>query len=210
MISIYESRFGTADPTVLWAKDTLKRYRMNVAEGMGVFPEDELSSRAPVRTSIRRFRKEAIPDSTLAKVLDAAMWAPSSCNRQPCRFLVARNRDLIRRIGSSLVGGTGFADKAPVIIVVLVDLRMYSMPADQHLPYLDAGAAIMNMLSTVHSLGLGGCWMNWRLKRKARGIVSLLGLGRYMVPISAIALGRPEFIPLPPSRPTSKSVTRFL
>jgi len=210
MISIYESKFVTADPSVLWAKEILKRYRMNIAEGGGESPATEPSYQASRRTSIRRFRDGAIPDSMVAQVIDAGVWAPSSCNRQPCRFLVVRSPDLVRRIGSSLVGGTGFADKAPVIIVALVDLRMYSMPGDRHLPYLDAGAATMSMLSTVHSLGLGGCWMNWKLKTRARRISKLLGVGRYEVPISAIALGHPEFIPVPPSRTTPESVTRFL
>ena len=41
------------------------------------------------RWSPRSFRKETIPDSVLAAVMDAARWAPSSYNEQPWLFVTS-------------------------------------------------------------------------------------------------------------------------
>jgi nitroreductase len=50
--------------------------------------------------SIRRFRPDAIPLDDLRLILEAAVRAPSGGNRQPARFLVLNDRDLIRQFGA--------------------------------------------------------------------------------------------------------------
>ncbi len=41
--------------------------------------------------AIRRFTPDPIPDALLRQVLEAATWAPSGGNRQPCRFIAVRD-----------------------------------------------------------------------------------------------------------------------
>jgi nitroreductase len=41
--------------------------------------------------SVRRLRKDPVPDDLLRKVLTAATWAPNGGNRQPWRFIVVRD-----------------------------------------------------------------------------------------------------------------------
>ncbi len=48
----------------------------------------------------RRLKPDAIPDSTVASILDAATQAPSGANQQPARFLVIRDAELRRRFGA--------------------------------------------------------------------------------------------------------------
>jgi nitroreductase len=43
--------------------------------------------------TIRRFTDERVDDSTLARCLQAAMWAPSGANAQAWRFVVLRSAD---------------------------------------------------------------------------------------------------------------------
>lgn len=50
--------------------------------------------------SIRRFRPDPIPTDDLRLILEAAVKAPSGGNRQPGRFLVLTDRDLIARFGT--------------------------------------------------------------------------------------------------------------
>jgi len=50
--------------------------------------------------SIRRFRPDAIPTDDVRLILEAAVKAPSGGNRQPARFLVLNDPDLIRQFGA--------------------------------------------------------------------------------------------------------------
>jgi nitroreductase len=50
--------------------------------------------------SIRRFRSDPIPVDDLQLIMDAAVKAPSGGNRQPARFLVLTDPDVIREFGA--------------------------------------------------------------------------------------------------------------
>jgi nitroreductase len=50
--------------------------------------------------SIRRFRSDPIPIDDLKLIMDAAVKAPSGGNRQPARFLVLTDPDVIRQFGA--------------------------------------------------------------------------------------------------------------
>ncbi len=69
----------------------------------------ETSERAPgfldvlrARRSIRSFRSDPIPDAVIDQLLEAASLAPSACNRQPWRFVLVRDRDLLARMGETV------------------------------------------------------------------------------------------------------------
>jgi nitroreductase len=49
--------------------------------------------------SIRRFRSDPIPMDDLRVIIDAAVKAPSGGNRQPARFLVLTDPEIIRKFG---------------------------------------------------------------------------------------------------------------
>ena len=50
--------------------------------------------------SIRRFRRDPIPLQDLRLILEAASKAPSGGNRQPARFLVMTDHEVIRQFGA--------------------------------------------------------------------------------------------------------------
>jgi nitroreductase len=50
--------------------------------------------------SIRRFRSDPIPVEDLQLIMDAAVKAPSGGNRQPARFLVLNDPEIIRQFGA--------------------------------------------------------------------------------------------------------------
>lgn len=56
---------------------------------------DEIGLYEAMRTTraVRRLRPDPIPDAVLARVLEAATWAPSGGNRQPWRLVVVRDAD---------------------------------------------------------------------------------------------------------------------
>jgi len=63
-----------------------------VSDDIGLF-EAILSTRA-----IREFEPDPIPDETIARMLDAAVRAPSPTNSQPWAFIVVRDAEMRKRI----------------------------------------------------------------------------------------------------------------
>ena len=49
------------------------------------------------RRSIRKYKDKEIPDEVVAKLLHAAMQAPSANNQQPWEFIVVKNKETLKR-----------------------------------------------------------------------------------------------------------------
>ncbi len=53
------------------------------------------------RKSIRRFKQTLVPDEDLNKILDAGRFAPSANNSQPWRFVIIRDKALLKRMADA-------------------------------------------------------------------------------------------------------------
>ena len=142
------------------------------------------------RRSIRVFADQPVPDELVADLLRAAMAAPSAAAKDPWRFVVVKERAMLRRMAEGLPHGRLLAS-AGVGIVVCGDL---AAAHDGQLSYLlqDCSAAIENLLLAAHVLGLGSCWLGVH-PREARmeALRALLGIPTSIVPVCAIAVGYP-------------------
>ena len=141
------------------------------------------------------------------KVIDAARWAPTSGNRQPWRFKILTNdadKDLLAGIKEN------HCTSAPICIFVGMDTRLYGAFSDRETGiYIDAGAAIQNMILCAHSTGLGTCWNHFAtdlIQSREANVKSYavftarLNIPDYIEPIAVVAIGYPEFIPPTPAR----------
>jgi len=63
---------------------------------------EQLHDVMQTRRSVRRFRPDAPSRAIIESVLASAVTAPSASNKQPWRFLVVRNRDVIDRIAAAV------------------------------------------------------------------------------------------------------------
>ena len=138
----------------------------------------------------------------LKKLIDAGHWAPSSCNRQPQKFLIFETEEN-KKIISSLRREKSLLN-ASALILVLIDLNVYEKNEVDYTPYLDAAAAIQNILLMAHALGLGGCWFNFGQKEIRKSGLKMFRL-KFKIPknlicISLIALGYPIRTPMPVAR----------
>jgi nitroreductase len=67
-----------------------------------MIPHPELHDLMRTRRSVRRCRAD-VPDRALVEsILASAVTAPSASNKQPWRFLVVRNRDVIARMAAAV------------------------------------------------------------------------------------------------------------
>jgi len=77
------------------------------------------------RRSTRRFKTDMVPDEDLNAVLEAGRWAPSADNKQPWKFIVIKNREIMVKIVelSPLKGFHAFLRNGPVLIAILVNSK---------------------------------------------------------------------------------------
>ena len=134
------------------------------------------------------FADTPVDDATLAALLEAARWAPSSYNEQPWRFLVGRGRDESwQAIRDSLVpGNRAWAERAPLLLVSVASLRYARGDKPNAHAWHDVGLATGNLLAEATARGLlvhpmGGF--------SADVIRERFGVPEAFAPIAALAVG---------------------
>ena len=122
---------------------------------------EDLHSLFVRRRSVRWYLDRPVPYELVQQAIDAAAQAPSACNRQPFRFIVATDPEWAAKIAACAGGTTGFAEQLPGIIVVVGNLAAYPQERDRHLIYIDSALASMQLMLAAETLGLATCPINW-------------------------------------------------
>lgn len=128
------------------------------------------------RRSIRDFLPESVPDHVIRELIAAGTYAPSAVNKQPWRFLVIKNRELMNRLSdkakelwialdasaanpeiirlANMVSRPNFNIfyNAPLLIMIFAHPNAFS-------PQIDCALAAENMMLAARSLGIGSCWI---------------------------------------------------
>jgi nitroreductase len=148
---------------------------------------------ARARRSQRWFQDRPVAQADIEAAREAALQAPSACNRQPFAFYCALNRPLIDKMADLPFGTAGFGHQLPALIAVVGDLSMYAEPRDRHLIYIDAALAAMQFMLAITALGLGSVPINWPdVPENHAAMRELLGLAGHQVPILLIGVGHPK------------------
>lgn len=164
------------------------------------------------RRSVRRWTEKSVDDELIQQLVTAARWAPSSGNRQAVRMVILRTDDAKAAVARFK---EPFFRRAPILIVVGVDIRIYGTEERDSLLYLDSGAAIQNMLLAGHSLGLGCVWgrlgiQEWGTNPKAYyEMKQQLALPGWFRPVSVVAAGWPAGVIQPPPRRDPAATVTF-
>jgi len=120
------------------------------------------------RVSCRAYKPEAVPETALTRILEAARLAPSACNQQPWRFAVVRDAAARRRIvteGFLLGLKMTWALEAPVHVVMGMERswmthRLAASVSGVDYPWLDLGIA-----GGTPGAGGDGTWVGHLLDR---------------------------------------------
>jgi nitroreductase len=115
------------------------------------------------RRSVREFNGEKISRDIIISVIEAGIWAPSGCNNQELRFLIIDDKEKIDEI----LEFKPFFKGVSCFVLIFYDMslpmsrRMYRKNrAEIHLPYIDTGLALANMILYAKSLGIDSCIFN--------------------------------------------------
>ncbi|WP_462180729.1 nitroreductase family protein [Pseudoalteromonas gelatinilytica] len=148
---------------------------------------------AKFRTSVRWFEPQHVEIEKIEQAVEAALQAPSACNRQPFQFYSISSQPLLKRLANLPGGTTGFADNIPHLIAVVGDLSYYPLSRDRHVIYIDASLASMQFMLALETLGLSSCPINWpELINQDKAVASLLDLPQFKRVVMFIAVGYPS------------------
>jgi len=142
------------------------------------------------RRSIRVYSPGEVSEAAVAKLLEAAMAAPSAMTKDPWRFVVVREKQTLAKL-ATLHPGAAMLSAAAMAIVACGDM---DAAFECNISYLlqDCSAAIENLLLAAHAQGLGACWVGIH---PGEGLIKRvrewLGLPGSVVPVAVISLGQP-------------------
>lgn len=142
------------------------------------------------RWSPRAMTGEAVTKKEMARLLEAARWAPSSYNEQPWRFLYAhRDTSAWETYFDLLVpGNQAWCDRAGVLIVIVTKTTFTQNAKPNPVCVFDAGSAWENLALQGASMGLVVHGMAGFDQDKAR---RELGIPEEFDVCAMVAIGRP-------------------
>lgn len=111
------------------------------------------------RRSVRKFKKDPVPQELIDQVIECGTFAASGRGRQPWKIIQVTNPEIqqkLRKINAEIMNAGENADPfygAPVYLIVLADRESVN--------YVYDGSLVMgNMMLATHALGLASCWIN--------------------------------------------------
>jgi len=131
------------------------------------------------RRSVRSFNGKKIPRKDVLSIIEAGIWAPTGCNNQELRFLILDKEEEINEI----VKFKPFFKGISTIVLIFCDMsspmskKMYQkLKYERHLPYIDTGLALANMILYAKSRGIDSCIFNlseyhFKRDKKKAGII---------------------------------------
>jgi len=146
------------------------------------------------RRTIRKYERKSVPEKVLLKCADAARLSPSGANRQPLKYVVDNDQDLLKEVFSTLRWAGYLSDYQPseeemprAYVIVLLDKGIRKNPGH------DAGIAVMSISMVAFDEGLGSCILG-AVDREKLGKILKIPNGLEVVLV--VALGYPAENPV--------------
>ena len=136
------------------------------------------------RFSVIDYRQQPVEQEKIDKIIDAALAAPTACNRQPQRILIINDEESRRRLHDVIPGKFD----APVAFLVCYDRNeCWIRPMDGKLSGdIDASIVATHMMMEMTDLGLGSIWvMSWDPDKMKKEFC----LGESLEPVALLVAG---------------------
>lgn len=139
---------------------------------------------AQERRSTRKYQSRPVPRKITERCLDAARLAPSACNSQPWRLMVADSEPMRTNLAQAAFSGVyamnAFAMKAPVLIAVVTERSKFmaalgGLFRGVQYSLIDIGMACAFFSLAAETEGVGTCLLGWF---NEDGVKKVLGLPR--------------------------------
>ena len=164
------------------------------------------------RRSIREFQDKEVPLSILKEIIQDTCLAPTASNGQPCRFIIIRDREQIRKLSDEskksllddLIGDPSLPLKqyeaalrdgqfnvfynAPCLVLFVGSKDVHSLD-------VDCGLTVAYFMCSATSRGLGTCWIGLGAHVRDKKILDEIGVPSDCRIVAPIIIGYPESIP---------------
>lgn len=122
------------------------------------------------RQSDRKYSDRPVEAEKLERIIEAGRIAPSACNAQPWKFIVATDPEIIVGLAEAasarLLGMNTFVGKANVLIVIVreqpnITSKIGGTIKNKDYSHFDIGIAAGNMCLQATAEGIGSCIIGW-------------------------------------------------
>lgn len=141
------------------------------------------------RRSVRRFHPKPVEPELIDCLIEAALRSPSSRGRNPWEFIVVEDPQILGNLARAKQHGAELIANAPLAIVVAAD------PSRCDVWIEDCAVAALILHLCAADLGLGSCWVQFRLRKHSEYLESeeflrsLLHLPKGYAVLCAVAIG---------------------
>ena len=146
------------------------------------------------RRTIRKYLQKDVPKEVLTRCVDAARLSPSGANRQPLKYVIVEDEDVLKDVFGTLTWAGYLPDYQPseeemprAYIVILLDMEIRKNAGH------DAGIAAMSISMVAYDEGLGSCILGAVNRAKLRQI---LNIPNQFEIVLVVALGYPAEDPV--------------
>ena len=161
------------------AKFQMKKKKVELGKGRTTV-WDVVFENIKTRSSVRKYKKEDVPDDIIEDILIAASYAPSVGNHQPWEFVVVKDEKEKQQLAHACFDQS-WINTAPVIIVACINMRIaksgYGERGEKLFCIQDVANATENLMLAANALGLGSCWV-----------------GSFSEPMVSMAIKSPDYI----------------
>jgi nitroreductase len=164
------------------------------------------------RRAIRDYQDKEVPLSTVKEILQDTCLAPTARNGQPCRFIIIRDRNLIKRLSDeSKANLLADAVKNPDLLTpdyeaILRDENFnvfYNSPClvlfigsnDVESLDVDVALTVAYFMFSATSRGLGTCWIGLGAHIRDSFILKEIGVPNDCRIVAPVIVGYPVSIP---------------
>jgi len=153
------------------------------------------------RRSIRKYENKEIPEEVLQQILEAGRQSPSAINRQPFRFVVVNDNEIMKNLCDNLI--TRFVKYAPVAIAGCADVK--SLLTGKW-AVIDTTIAMQNIVIAAWTLGIGSCWIGACNEEKVKNLLKIPDKWKV---VAIVTLGYPAEQPKPKNKKPFEELFRF-
>ncbi len=154
------------------------------------------------RRTIRTFDYRPIKDEILTEIFEACRYCMSARNRQPWKFYVIRNKELIKKVANECTTGQ-FAANAPVLVALVGDTKIQPNWHIQDLSFMALQLAL-----AAWTYGIGTCFIGIIHRDNVK---KLLGIKEEDFLLTVLPLGYPKrAIPKPLPRKNLEEFIKYI
>ena len=133
--------------------------------------------------AVREFRKDSVSKKIINRIIESARMTASSMNRQPWHFIVVKNHDTLKDLGTLVASGSYNAQANFAVVVAIEKSSPFGVS--------DASRAIQSMVLTAWSEGVGSNWTGWVGMNE---VAARLDIPKNLDVIAVVPFGYPLYV----------------